>query len=439
MKRAALGLLFLLLKVLFAGILIAISYYTPGQGETQLRFIDYVIDIKTGALAAGAMGALILAFYTFKFMVWLKRLPQKFKEHWLERRSQRSQDCLLESYIALAAEEFDTALDQATKSKQLDQNSPFHDIFEAQALLMQGIFDQAELKFEHLRQTKRTKFLGLRGLVAVKKKQKRPDEIHWLLVEALKERPHSVWALKGLLEYHLSHLEFDKAMAVVDQLRLTGSLSKPRTNRYHALVNWLQAQQSKKLGDRGEAFETQALHSLKLDPTLMAATLELAQHYAHHGHLSKAVKLLERGYERQPHIDYLPVFRSLFLSESALDQYRLIEDMLSKQSTHRVSRLILANFAIAAKLWGQARLHLNLLKDHPTQLVYSLLADLEQAEHPQNTQAVSDYLNSALQAVPEGRWACQTCHTQHSTWTALCPSCQAFDQIVWEIGNIRNT
>ena len=431
MKRAWLSLLFLILKLVLIGILIAAAYYLPDKGETQLRFVDYIIDIKTGALAAGTVTAIILTFYVFKFLAWVKHLPAKLKQQLHERRLRRAKDCLLESYIAMSSGELDVALDMATKSKGLDKADVFHEIFEAQTLFMAGEFEQAEIKFEKLRHCRKTKFLGLRGLISLRKKQSRPEETRLLLIEALKDRPHSVWVLKELLDYNLKHLEFDKANTVVEQLRITGHLDKQKSARYQALVAWLRALQAKRAGDQN-SFETHAQQSLKLDPKLTAATLELAQYYYNQGQTSKCIKTLDRGYENLPSLDYLGVFQTVFGQETALDQYRQVENIIGKKSDHRASHVILSTLAIAAKLWGQARLHINILNERPTQLVYALFADLERAEHPHQSQTIADYLKLAVQGPPEGEWMCHNCHTVQISWNVFCPSCQAFDQITWE-------
>lgn len=431
MKRLWLSLLFLCFKLAFAAILIAVAYYVPGQGDAQLRFVDHVVDVKTGALAAGGVAAVIIAFYIFNFFSWIKKLPVKLRQQLQERRLRRARECLLESYTAMSSGELDTAIDLAIKSKRLGQTGGLYDAFEAQALFMAGDLDRAEIKFDKLRQNKHTKFLGLRGLITLRKKQNRPDETRLLLIEALKDRPNSVWVLKELLDHNLKYLEFDKANTVVEQLRITGHLNKAQSNRYQALVAWLRAQQFQRLGE-SEAFENQAFQSLKLDPQLMKATLELAQHYTKQDQSTKAIKTLERGYENFPHLDYLPVLKTVFATESTLDQYRLVEDLLARQPDHRVTHLILASFAIEAKLWGQARLHLNILKEKPTQLVYTLLADLERAEHPGNSQVASEYLKLAVEAANEGDWVCHNCHTTQLSWNVFCPSCQAFDQVIWE-------
>lgn len=438
MKRAWLSLLFLILKLVIAGILIGIAYYVPGQGDTQLRFVDYVVDIKTGALAAGAMAAIIIAIYLFKFFAWVKDLPAKLKLQLRQRRLNKAKECLLESYIALSSGELETAVDLAVKSKNLDKNGLFHDIFEAQALFMAGEIDRAEIKFDRLRQFKNTKFLGLRGLISIRKKQSRPDEARLLLIEALKDRPNSVWVLKELLDHNLKYLEFAKANTVIEQLRITGHLDKKKSNRYKSIVAWLQAQQAKRLGNT-EEFESYGQQSLKLDPTLTAATLDLSSHYYSQNQTTKALKLIENGYEVLPHTDYLPILRAVLTGESALDQYRIAEDTISRRAEHRVTHIILASFAISAKLWGQARLHLNILKEKPSQLVYTLLAELEQAEHPTNSDVISEYLKLAVQAVPEGEWMCHNCHTSQVSWSVFCQSCQSFDQISWQEALFSNS
>ncbi len=431
MKRAWLSLLFLILKLIFAAILVGIAYYAPGQSDTQVRFVDYIVDIKTGALAAGAVAAILVTVYILRFFAWVKKLPLKLKQQLAERRLHRAKDCLLESYTALSSGELDTALSQAIKAKSLDSTGIFHDIFEAQALFMAGDLDRAELKFAALRNKPGSRFLGIRGLISVRKKQNRTEDLRILLIDALKDRPNSSWALQELLDFNLKALEFDKAKTVIEQLRITGSLTKSQSNRFFALTAYLQALQSKQAGDVSGC-EAHLHQALKSDKSLTQATIELAKLYLANNNFAKARKTLERGYESTPDFAYIPALPKFLYQESPIDQYRLAEEMVSSHPDHRCTHIILTRLAIQAKLWGQAKLHLSIIKDRPTQLTHELLADLEKAEHPENTADVERHLHHAAHASPEGTWLCQNCHTQHLSWSVFCPSCQAFDKIIWD-------
>ncbi len=437
MKRAWLSLLFLILKLIFAAILIGVAYYIPGQSDTQLRFVDYIVDIKTGALAAGGVAVILLTVYVLRFFSWVRRLPAKLKQQLAERRQQRAKDCLLEAYTAMSSGELDTALNQAIKAKSLDNSSLFNDIFEAQTLFMAGDLDRAELKFSALRAKPGARFLGIRGLISVRRKQNRLDDLRLLLIEALKDRPNSSWALQELLDVNLKSLEFDKAQTVIEQLRITGSLTKTESNRYLALTAYLQALKARQSGDSSatESFLSQAL---KYDKTLTQASIELAKIYIASGATSKARKALERGYEALPDYRYSQIISQLLQDESAVDQYRLAEEIVASHPDHRFTHIILTRLAIRAKLWGQAKLHLSILKDRPTQLTYELMADLEKAEHPLNTAEVETCLHNAAHASPEGTWMCQNCHTQHISWSTFCPSCQGFDKITWDTSGKPN-
>lgn len=431
MKRAWLSLLFLILKLAFAAILVGVAYYAPGQSDTQVKFVDYIVDIKTGALAAGAVAAILLTVYILRFFAWVKKLPAKLKQQLAERRIQRAKDCLLESYTAMSSGELDTALSQATKAKSLDNTGIFHDIFEAQTLFMTGDLDRAEIKFGALRSKAGSRFLGIRGLISVRKKQNRTEDLRILLIEALKDRPNSTWALQELLDFNLKALEFDKAKTVIEQLRITGALTKGQSNRYFAITAYLQALQSKQSGDNPNC-ESHLSQALKFDKSLTAASIELAKLYITMNARSKALKTLERGYESNPDFAYIPILSKFLQDESPVDQYRLTEEIVSSHPDHRCTHIILTRLAIQAKLWGQAKLHLSIIKDSPTQLTHELLADLEKSEHPNHSNEVEKHLHNAAHAAPEGIWLCQNCHTQHISWSVFCPSCQGFDKITWD-------
>src|SRR5262249_52776059 len=95
------------------------------------------------------------------------------------------------------------------------------------------------------------------------------------------------------------------------------------------------------------------------------------------------------------------------------------------------SHLVLAQAALDAGLWGEARRHLeNAGGAHPSVRVCRLMADLE--ERAQGDRAkVHEWLARAASA-PAGRtWRCSAGSAQHASWRSVCESCGAFGTLLW--------
>ncbi len=441
MKKPFLTLLFFLTKIGISAVLVYLAYILPGKQETSLRFIDYVIDVKTGLLAASAIVIIILIHYLMRLASWLSVLPSRVRAYLAKRRLERSKENVLESFVAMAAGEFNLATNLSGRAQYLDPTNIFAPIFFAQASFMKGDYDQAESQFNDLLKAPQTRFLGLRGLISLRQKQHRFLEIKGLLEDLLRDRPHSPWALNQLFTMMIQQGNFDKAEELVEKLKSAQGLTTQKAARHRAILCWLKAKQALIQGNDDEA-ESLLIQTLKMEPTLAIATFALARFYVQRGKLSKAQRWLIKGYSAQPQEEYLETIEELMANESPLEQYQFGEDLTSSNSQSVETHAILANLAIKARLWGQARLQLNLLGEkRPSKSYFQLMANLEASEPFSGVHTGGpagplyirpNYLTDMLNAPSDPMWVCQECHCSLKTWEAVCPSCNGFDTLILE-------
>lgn len=441
MKKPFLTLMFFLTKIAISAILVYIAYILPGKQETSLRFIDYVIDVKTGLLAASAIVIIILIHYIMRIGSWLSVLPGRVRAYLAQRRLEKSKENVLESFVAMAAGEFNLATTLSGRAQYLDPTNIFAPVFFAQASFMKGDYEEAERRFNELLRIPQTRFLGLRGLISLRQKQHRFMEVKGLLEDLLKDRPHSPWALNQLFAMMIQQGAFDKADELVGRLKTAQGLTAEKAARHRAILCWLKAKRALIQGD-DEGAESLLIQTLKMDPTLSTATFALARLYVQQGKLSKAQKWLVKGYGAQPQGDYLEIIEELMGSGSSLERYQFAEDLTSPHPQSPETHAILASLAIKARLWGQARLHLNLLGEkHLSKSYFQLMADLEASElasgaHREESVGspynAPNYLADMLYAPPDPLWVCQECHCSLKTWEAICPSCNGFDTLILE-------
>lgn len=441
MKKPFLTLLFFLTKIGISAILVYLAYILPGKQETSLRFIDYVIDVKTGLLAASAIVIVILIHYLMRLASWLVVLPARVRAYLALRRLEKSKENVLESFVAMAAGEFNLATNLSGRAQYLDPTNIFAPVFFAQASFMKGDYEEAERRFNDLLKTPQTRFLGLRGLISLRQKQHRFLEVKGLLEDLLRDRPQSPWALNQLFAMMIQQGNFDKATELVGRLKSAQGLTAEKAARHRAILCWLKAKQALIQGD-DEGAETLLLQTLKMEPTLTAATFSLSRLYVQLGKLTKAQRWLIKGYASNPLGDYMEVIEELMGSEGHLETYQFAEDLTSSHPQSPETHTILATLAIKARLWGQARLHLNLLgENRPSKAYFQLMADLEASEpfsgvHAGGSSGSSyippNYLADMLYAPPDPLWVCQECRYSLKTWEAICPSCNGFDTLILE-------
>jgi HemY protein len=97
----------------------------------------------------------------------------------------------------------------------------------------------------------------------------------------------------------------------------------------------------------------------------------------------------------------------------------------------RESHVALAEAALDAQLWGEARRHLNdALATGATPRLCRLMARVEEAEHGE-LGTVREWLERAVGALPDPRYVCASCGGESLEWRSLCPHCGSFDALAW--------
>lgn len=432
MKKSLLTLLFFLTKLAISALLVYLAYIIPGKQETSLRFVDYVIDVKTGLLAASAIVLIILTHYLMKFGSWLSVLPSRIRAYLAQRRLEKAKENVLESFVAMASGEYDLATNLSGRAQYMDPSNQFAPIFFAQASFMKGDYKEAERQFQDLLKIPQTRFLGLRGLISLRQKQNRLLEVQGFLEDILKDRPNSPWALNQLFTLTIQQGALDKAGELVLQLKSSKTLTSDKASRHRAILCWLKAKKALEEKNFDQA-ESLLIQSLKLEPLLTSASLALARLYKKLGKPSKAQKCLIKGYEARPDTDYLAAIEEIMVEKSSLECYQFAEDLISTHDQSPESYFILASLALRAQLWGQVRFHLNLLKEkRPTRSYYELKEKLDQVEPGHQHDEGNNHLTEMLHATQDPKWICQDCHHSVKSWEAICPSCSGFDTLVRE-------
>jgi HemY protein len=203
-----------------------------------------------------------------------------------------------------------------------------------------------------------------------------------------------------------------------------------RQHRAAALIATAQAETQQGHTDKALQAAERAVH---LMPSWPPAVITLARQQAKAGHKRAARRTVERGWAQTPHPHLAAVFRTGGDADP-MEVYRRIGHLCRGSEDQPLSRLMLAEAALEADVWGEARRHLLALTGHraATQGAYRLLARLERRESG-NEQAALQWLTRAIDAPPDPSWLCHACGGAHEEWQALCRHCGAFDALGWQI------
>jgi HemY protein len=197
-----------------------------------------------------------------------------------------------------------------------------------------------------------------------------------------------------------------------------------------------------------------------------ALTPDLAAPAAHHARVllqdhrtGPAAKVIERAWRTIPHPDLAQVYGAIHDRAPPLDRLKRFERLAAQNPDARETHLAVAEAALDAQLWGQARRHLdralsapappfiarlpnpasfsvtpapdeNRSLAGPTPRLCLMMARLEEAEHGIGPGS-REWLDRAVTATPDPRYVCATCGGESLEWRSLCPHCGSFDALAW--------
>jgi HemY protein len=106
-------------------------------------------------------------------------------------------------------------------------------------------------------------------------------------------------------------------------------------------------------------------------------------------------------------------------------QLRAAETLANRQPQNPFSLLLIAEAALACKLWGKARQALqSVIDQHPVPEAFRLMAVLEKSEHG-SKEAAYKWLDKAAKTPESASWTCNACAATQQQWAPICPSCHA--------------
>jgi len=355
--------------------------------------------------------------------------PSAFLRRRSDRRREDGFRALILGMAAVAAGDAEEARRQAREADRLLRDPDLTRLLSAQAATLAGDSAAAARYFAALRDNKDTAFLGLIGLL--RQAVARGDDAHALELaeEAYSLRPDASYVAALRLD-HLARAGrwFDAQQALYDAARR--GIVGEEAGRHKRAALLVERARDAGGGNPNEALDLAAKARESAPDHVPAIALE-AHFLAETDRPKRALRLIEDHWASTPHPELAAAYRALLSDDTRIATFKKVHALAERALSHPESRMMVAEAALDAELWGEARVQLDALADEDlTPRACRLRARLEEAEHGDDA-AARRWLERAGQVNPGPAWTCGQCGAVAERWSAVCGHCGAFDTVGW--------
>ena len=417
------------LAVLVAGAV----WLADHPGAVSVTWFEYRVDTSVGVVAAALvlLAALLLIGYRLWRGIW--GAPAVLWARRGQRRREAGFQALSMGMAAIAAGDAAEAKTLARRAENLLRDPALTRLLSAQAAALNGDTAAAQRYFTALREDPATRYLGTAGLLRLADEKGNNAAVLCLAYEARELRPESALAIETIFTREASAGHWWPAQrALYDGVR-RGVIPEAIGRRHRSALLTERARAEDAAGRPQEASDLagQALESLA---DFVPAACLRARLLAKANKAKRAAALIEELWRDHPHPDLAAAYGDLVTDKTPLERLRRLQRLAALNPAAADSRLVLAEAALVAELWGEARAQLAPLTedsaDSGDARAYRLMADLEEAEHG-DLAAARRWSHLAQAAAAAPTWICTACGAAQPRWQALCGNCGSFNHVEW--------
>jgi HemY protein len=427
-----------ILVVAVIGLIIAGAVFVADRpGSVSLAWQGWRVDTSIAVLLFGIALIGVVAAALFHLVRKIIGGPRAFMRARRERRQRRGYRALTQGMVAVAAGDAAEAKRFAKQADVLLAEPPLTLLLSAQAAQLNGDQKAAQKYFTAMLERTETEFLGLRGLIMQALKQNDEVEALRLARRAKELRPKTPWVLSSLFELQARAGKWSEAETTLALAARRSALPEPESRRHRAAMLHEQSRVA-----RSEKRDRDAMRLAAKANGLAPGMTQSAAHYAEllaaGGQQRRARKVIETAWRVAPHPELAAAYGALFADERPLQRVKRFEALAAQNKDHPESHIAVAEAALQARLWGEARRHLGAVggvenSATPGPRICRLMAELEEAEHNDLPAARMWLARAATTQAQDPAYACSACGGETASWISLCPHCRSFDTIEWRL------
>ena len=458
--------------------LVAVAvFFANNPGQVEIVWREWQIDTSVGVLVAAAILAAAAAALLLRLLSGILGSPRAFLRRRRERRRRAGYQALTRGMVAVAAGDPEEARRYARRAEILLAEPPLTLLLSAQAAQIGGDETAAKTFFTAMLDRPETEFLGLRGLLNQALRDGDRDTARRMAERAAALRPNTRWAVSSLFDLEVRDGRWELARDTLAEAVKHGVIASEAGRHHRGAILYELSLAAQSRGDWRRslalAAAAQALAPDLAPPAAQRARLLLADR-----RIRRAAKAVERAWRTAPHPQLAQVYGAIWEGDTPLARVARFERLAASNPGAQESHIALAEAALAAQLWGEARRHLEraLAADppplapipanpiatmpmtptaisapegsvlaaptapaqgsagdiaRPSVRLCLMMARLEEAEHG-DLARMREWLDRATAAAPDPRWVCASCGGESLEWRSLCPRCGSFDALAWQ-------
>ena len=399
----------------------------PGNITINWQGTEATISVFNATWMAVAFIFLLFVSWAIFRTIW--HSPAAVGQYFKKRRQARGLDALSSGMIAIGAGDREGATKFAIQARKALPNEPLTHLLRAQAAQLTDDRATSRRIYEGMLGSRDTEALGLRGLFIEAQKEGETLAARQFAERALRLNPQLSWASDALFDMQCKKGDWAAALETLASARKNGLVAKSVADRRRAVLLTAQAQIAE--DDDPDKALTLAQEAHSLAPNLVTAADIAGRLLASKGNTAKAAKLLQRTWKKSPHPDLALTYAYARPGDSPKDRLERVK-ALALMTPHTIEAPIaLANAAIEAHDWLEARKALKpLLDERLTQRVCTLMARIEAEQHG-DAGRVREWLARAVNAPRDPTWTADGITSEH--WAPVSPVSGELDAFEWRV------
>ncbi len=420
--------------IILVALLVAGAVFVADRpGNVVVEWQDWRLDTSVAVLALGTTFVALAGGWLYVVLRKLVRAPRDFLNARRERRRREGYRALTRGLAAAASGEAIEAQRCARKAEKLLTEKPLTLLLSAQAAQLSGDTEASKRYFTAMLDEPETAFLGLRGLIARALRAGDEARALSLLEQARKLRPRTPWVLHGHYELLARAQRWDEAeKCLAEAIRYKGVNAED--GRHHRAALLYERGRAAQTSGRARDALDLAARAHAIDPGFAPATAWYAALLESSGQKRRARKTIEAAWRLTPHPGLARAYGALYADETDLARVKRFERLAEINPGHPESEMALGQAALKARLWGEARRHLQAAGadgDATPPRICRLMAEIEEAQNSDLAASRRWLERAANSASPDPAYACNACGGTTPNWAPLCPHCRSFDALVW--------
>lgn len=422
--------------ILFVALLVAAAVWLADRpGEVTIHWQGWRVDTTVPVLAGVVLALVAVLDFVLRVVRLLVEGPRRLLARRRAKRTRLGYQALSDGLAAVASGDTRRAGKLARRADKLLQDRTLTGLLTAQAAELSGDQREARGRFEDMVNRPETAYLGLKGLLDLSLKAGDRAAALDYARRAWALNPGAEGLADTLFDLQARTGQWAEAELTLAQARKSGAITGWRQLHLQALSLLERAHAAEAAGDAAEGSKL-ALKAHQTDPGMVPAAATAARLLHRQGKERKAAAVIETTFTVAPHPDLVAAWIALAPAETPLQRVKRMERLVKANRDAAEGHLALAEAALAARLWGQARTHLEAAQSSGR--AYALLARVEREER-QDEAAAQSWEAKAASTAPQPVWQCQSCGTIAAQWSACCPECGTVDGLAWKVPNGAGT